>query len=366
MTFNINKGRQGKRFLLVVNFIFLVAFIMNNICYANANKISQNLDNQAQVKIAFITYDPPLSMRLPNGQPAGYLIEFWQLWAETVGVSIEWIGGSYEENIQAIKSGRADFQAGLFDSARRRLWADFSIPITQIRTAIYFLPEMYKGQKLSATDTPSVSVGKFSFQEQFLRKNYPNIKIHPFENARLAINELINKKVDAIVAEVPYMNANLGLLGMQGAFAISSQHFLNNTVHSMFLKSHVELKRFVDLGIRRIPLKKIQQLERKWFQDEPSYFTKLINAKVPNLNLNQLDWLKKHPSLSIGISTDLPPFEFLDQQGQYRDIGAEYIHRIEAMLGIELNPKLDLNWSQVLLAIKHGQIDSASDGSKNS
>ncbi len=310
-----------------------------------------------ELTIAFIDNDPPLSTRLPNGEPAGYLVEFWQLWAETNGISIEWVGGNYEDNIELLKSGKADFQAGLFRSEKRKQWADFSLPITQIRTAIYFLPESYHGQRLSASETPIVAVGKYSYQENILKKTYPNIQLFSFENGRIAISAMLDSQVDAIIAEVPYMNAQLGLLGIQGALTMSDQVFSENTEHAMFLKSRAELKALINNGIKEIPLNAILDLEKKWFQDEPSYFKTLLNPFVPSLTLSQIDWLKNHKVLSIGISTDLPPFEFIDKEGSYEGIGAEYIKRIETMLAVQFQYESDLNWNQVLSAIKAGKID---------
>src|SRR5512133_792713 len=69
---------------------------------------------------------PPFSYLDRNHQPQGILIDFWNLWAKKSGVEISFVLTSFEKSIDLVKSGEADFHCGIFSSAQRSQYLDFS------------------------------------------------------------------------------------------------------------------------------------------------------------------------------------------------------------------------------------------------
>ena len=72
---------------------------------------------------------------------------------------------------------------------------------------------------------------------------------------------------------------------------------------------------------------------------------------------NEQQWLKDHPELLLGIDTTWPPFEFRDQEGNYKGLAADYIQLISDRLGITFKPVAAPSWSEVLEQTKEGKID---------
>ena len=68
-------------------------------------------------------------------------------------------------------------------------------------------------------------------------------------------------------------------------------------------------------------------------------------------------WLKEHPELLLGIDTTWPPFEFLNAQGIYTGLAADYVNLITNQLGVSVKQVAASNWSEVLEQTKDGKLD---------
>ena len=60
--------------------------------------------------------------------------------------------------------------------------------------------------------------------------------------------------------------------------------------------------------------------------------TVIAGAEI--LNEEERGWLKEHPVIRFTPDPSFPPFEFFDEQGQFRGIAADYIDLIQKKLNI--------------------------------
>jgi len=338
--------------------MFLVLFCL--LAVANFNVAAKDVNNDPSLhplKIAVINNDPPFSMVLSNGQMAGYLVDTWRLWSKRTGRTIIFVPGDHFQTIDSLRSGNADTQAGLFINHQRKKWADFSISIAKVRTGVYFSSNRLKSLSLAQMGDHKIAVGAGSYQESFLRSQYPKLNIEPFVDGQAVINQLIDGDVSAVVAEIPFMNAELGSMGLRGSLILGAENISSNTVHAVVRKGEVALLEIINTGFKGISLSKFVDLERKWFPEEASYFVERLNQKVPLLNIAEQEWLSLHPKLTIGVSSDFLPFESLDQFGQYSGISSEYLDFISGKLKLEFKPMQGLKWTEIMNKIKLGEID---------
>ena len=69
------------------------------------------------------------------------------------------------------------------------------------------------------------------------------------------------------------------------------------------------------------------------------------------------EWLSKHPKLRLGVDPAWPPFEFIDENGNYAGVGSGFIDAISDRLKIKMTPIPGLTWTQVIEKAKAGEID---------
>ena len=80
-------------------------------------------------------------------------------------------------------------------------------------------------------------------------------------------------------------------------------------------------------------------------------------AAALTLSEEERNWLDEHPVLRLGVDASWPPFEFVDEQGQYRGLAADYIALIEKRLSVKVEVTTQPSWGEVLNLAKAGKLD---------
>lgn len=78
-----------------------------------------------------------------------------------------------------------------------------------------------------------------------------------------------------------------------------------------------------------------------------------------NLTSEQINWLEKNKPLKLGVDHHFAPYEWLDEDGQYIGIAADYFSLLEQRLGVKIIPQVstEQSWSDVLKAAQSGAFD---------
>lgn len=79
---------------------------------------------------------------------------------------------------------------------------------------------------------------------------------------------------------------------------------------------------------------------------------------VIELSAAEVEWLKRHPIINIGIDEDYLPLEGLNEKGDYVGIGAEYAKILQQSLPIRFSVVKGVPWSELEEKIKNGEIDA--------
>ncbi len=83
----------------------------------------------------------------------------------------------------------------------------------------------------------------------------------------------------------------------------------------------------------------------------------IFNSSRSDYSTEELIYLKNNPTLTIGNDINWPPFEFVDEQGRYAGMAAEYMGWVAKELNLKITPVKDKLWSQVMSDIKAGHLD---------
>jgi len=71
----------------------------------------------------------------------------------------------------------------------------------------------------------------------------------------------------------------------------------------------------------------------------------------------EIEFIKTHPVITIGVDPGFVPFEFIDGNGNYVGITADYLKLISEKVGIEMRVAKNLGWSEVYDLAVEGKID---------
>ena len=97
-----------------------------------------------------------------------------------------------------------------------------------------------------------------------------------------------------------------------------------------------------------ISQKEFNQLNMKQF---------VFNMSQYAYTVEELAYLAEHPVIKLANDIDWEPFEFIDKNGRYRGIAADYFALLGQKLGVQFEAQKNLSWDDVLSQAKAGQLE---------
>ncbi len=91
--------------------------------------------------------------------------------------------------------------------------------------------------------------------------------------------------------------------------------------------------------------------ELAWLQAHP--------AAAPPLELSdeEIAWLADHPVIQVAVDPNWAPVEFIDEHGDLQGVSADYLERLESLLGVRFEAAQDITWSEGLRRVRDGKLD---------
>jgi ABC-type amino acid transport substrate-binding protein len=78
------------------------------------------------------------------------------------------------------------------------------------------------------------------------------------------------------------------------------------------------------------------------------------------LNTEEEQWLKDHPVISVGIDQNFAPFEYIDENKEFKGISADYLLELERILHVKFDIVKDKSWKEITKMIQDGSLDMLS------
>jgi len=91
-----------------------------------------------------------------------------------------------------------------------------------------------------------------------------------------------------------------------------------------------------------------------------------LQEKHSNLDFTPEEqaWLQAHPVIRVGIDRDFAPYEWIDANGNYVGLSADYIALVEQRLGVKLDIVKDKSWAEMLEMAQRGELDMIANANK--
>ncbi|SCA56568.1 exported hypothetical protein [Candidatus Terasakiella magnetica] len=314
---------------------------------------SQNADATI---IAIDSNYPPLSTIGIDGSPQGLMIDIWKEWAKVTGRKIEFKPSSWSETLNNLRTGEADIHFGLFKTEDRQQWLSFSTPFQSIQTGLFTKSDFADETTLQKLSGHSVGAIQGTYQAEFVKEKYPAIHFQEQNDRSEYILSLMRGEIDAIVEEVPTIEAGFARYGLNGAIK-RQENLFENLVFAGVRKDNPSLLKVVNDGLSSIPIEKLEQIEARWFSNPSDrYFTR--QNKDVGLTQQEIDWIKSNPVISIAATPDWPPFEWRDDAGKHKGILADFIKATAEKVGLKTTPVFG-PWIELTDKLKNKEIDVA-------
>ncbi len=280
---------------------------------------------------------PPLTFINAEGEPAGLFVDMWKLWAEKTGQKIAFLPSAWQESLENLKNGAADIHSGLALTPEREQWMSFSQAIYENQFHLFF--PVNQGKTLSVKELGGQKIGvvRNSSQEEWLRKNHPDIELVRFSSTEEAILSARAGKVRAVADSWLSTSADIMRLGLAGEFECGKNMLYTKTFHSAVRKENTQLIALIDKGFDAISHQELADIEKRWipYPEKRYYHT---DTKRIRLSAAEEAWLRKNKSVKIAMPDSLEPLSFADEYGQLLGIIPDYLNILSNRTGIKFEP----------------------------
>ncbi len=300
---------------------------------------------------------PPLTIVDQIGEPRGLLIDMWREWSKATSTPVEFRVLDWPDTIESVRNGDVDIHSGLFKSSQRSEILDFSDPIHEIKTGLFFRAS----DQLVALDDlngEKVAVVEGVYQHDYLLENYPGILTVSYPDYQDTVFALLKSDVRAVLSEVPSMQTALARNSLQGAIKRHPDLVFSNQVLAAVGKGRMDLLEKVNEGYRSIPTENLAQIERRWFSDPADHFYVGSDGQL-SFTAEEEAWLSNNSIIRLAVTNFIKPVDIIDDQGGYTGLNADLITLLNNKLGINIVPEFQSAWSEVVERTMDGRVDGA-------
>ncbi|MDC7239737.1 MAG: transporter substrate-binding domain-containing protein, partial [Spirochaetales bacterium] len=213
----------------------------------------------------------------------------------------------------------------------------------------------YRGvPPLSSLENETIAVIAGSPQEEWLASEYPAAELVPFSDYRAMTDALDRGEVSAMAGWVLSIEQ-----------LIAGNMLQNRISRSGTVGERMDLYAAVppgspaagnlNRGLRNLTRADWNLAESVWIQNPRNRIYGEENDLY--LSSEEEQWIEDHPVVAIGIDPGFVPFEFIDDNGAYRGLAADYVALLEDMIGIQFRVVPDLTWDEAQNLASAGEID---------
>ena len=313
--------------------------------------------------------NPPKIFTDKDGQVRGIFPDILQRIAADEGWRLVYVPGTWEECLQRLESGGIDIMVDVAFSKKRAEKYSFNAETVFINWGVLYTRKDLTIDSFLDLQNRTVAVMKGSIHtegdegiKEICSRFDISCRFVEVENYRQVFQLL-----DSGQADIGVVNRLFGNLYGQD-FKLNKSSIIFNPRHLKFAfpkhgRHTAELIEAIDRRLRKLK----QDPASVYYRAIDFYLSGANGEGMPPakrsagrvaLTRREQAWLKEHPLIRVGYDPDFPPLEFLDEQGKYTGIGADYLSLLQQHLGIEFQivPAIK-NWTQTVEMAKARQLD---------
>ena len=309
------------------------------------------LRDHPKVRIGMMDAWPPMNFVDETGTPQGIGVDFIQVLNRRLKGILTLEAGSFEKNFERVKHRKLDALMDITPTKDREPFFHFTIPYLTIPHVIVGRRDgpHFKSEKDLKGKTVALERGYYNVQ--YLHENFPEVRTKQYDSTSEALDAVFRGEADAYAgnrAAVTYLIekeliANLRVMGRMEKPPV----VLTIGVR----RDWPVLAGILDRAMVSITHEEVRGIHRKWLEKMEDVKTSL------NLTPGERAWLRDHPVLRLGYDTDWPPVEYVDSKGRFVGMSADFMSKLNKIIGITIKPTKPQSWQTTMEEIKKGSLD---------
>jgi arginine/lysine/histidine/glutamine transport system substrate-binding/permease protein len=249
---------------------------------------------------------PPFEFQQNGGELQGFSIDLMKAIATAANFQIDFQSLPFDGIIPALQAKTVDVAiSSITITQERSKTVDFSRPYFKAGLAIAIRTDNQEINSFESLQNKKIAV-QIGTTGAETAKTVPGVQVSSFDSAPLALQELLNGNVDAVINDAPVTLYAINTGNLQGIKVI--QQLLTEEFYGIATAKNSPYLSLINQGLTKV-LKtgNYQQIYQKWFKSTPPVLpekTLFANQKAPNVNSLGLI-LQSLPNLLTGVLVTL-------------------------------------------------------------
>jgi polar amino acid transport system substrate-binding protein len=315
------------------------------------------LSQHPRIDIGVMDAWPPMDFIDDRGNASGIGVDVINALNRRLGGVLHPYPASWNELYSAVNEKRLPALMGITPTAEREDHFLFTDPYLTIPHVIVTKADHSPVQRISNLSGKQIAIEKNFMVGRFLAERYPAIGLLEYDNTSDALDAVSRGEADAYIgnrAVVLYLIEHELISNLK----IQSKIDESVSINAIGVRNDWPLLRdILQKALSTLTHKELRSILKKWVPSAEEREQAYAGSNQLQLTPQEKAWLAQHKEIRIGIDPYWEPIEFIDEQGKYRGISADFLSRIQDMLGVEFTYSTSLSWSQVMAGAKAGEID---------
>ncbi len=298
---------------------------------------------------------PPFDF-VKDGKPTGYSNDLVRLAALKIGLPIKFVSGlTWAELVEKFKKGEIDVLPAVYKTPIREKEMSFTRYYAVNPSVLIGHEKKPEIRSIESLSGKNLAVVEGFATNILIKEKHPKIKQIQFKNMLEALKAVSLGKADAFVGNFGVishiLNENL-IPNIRVVDEVSLGDPEATNLHMAVLKEQVVLRDIIQKGLDDITETELSALRTTWLG------LGLIKKQSPKIKLTNEEkaWLKKHPEITLGFTSIIPPLVIESENGKHSGILVDIYDEVESLTGIKVNLELDA-WVSTIQKVKDGKID---------
>ncbi|MGL1890546.1 MAG: transporter substrate-binding domain-containing protein [Spirochaetaceae bacterium] len=314
----------------------------------------QFLKDHNVVKVSNEMDWPPFDF-VRDGVPTGYSIEYVELLAKKLGITVEWVNGyTWAELLQMVKNREIDLVHSVAITEDRKVYLNFSDNILKTPRALFKKKGTPPIKDLSDMNGRSIAVIEGYTIHTYLMENYPEIELVIAQGALEALTFVLYDKADVFLDRLPVINYLLkenNISDIEFASLTGDDTLDAGKLHVGVRSDWVGFEDILNKAINSLTKDEVNSIGEKW-----GFVDNEIEESRIQISQDEKRWIENNPVITVHNDKTWVPFDF-NKSGRPQGYSVDYIKLLANIIGIKVQFSTEHRWNETKGAILENKVD---------
>jgi two-component system sensor histidine kinase/response regulator len=294
---------------------------------------------------------PPFNFA-ENGTPQGLSIDYMNMLAKKMGVTVEYVTGpTWNEFLNMIKAKELDIMLNIVKTEDRLKYILYTPPYTRNPNVIVSLADATHYESAAQLNGKTVAMPKGFYHEEILKKHFPEIKRMPVKDVLESLKAVMYGKAAATIAEVSVAQDIIARNMLTGLRLSGELDFGDPDLANLRIGIRNDwpiLQSILNKAMDSVTPGEMNQIQQKWLAASTKAAAGTTPRVVLDLSPAEEKWLEANKKVRVMVGS-WPPFHSLED-GKPEGLALDYVRTI--LKGVGLEPEfIPIGWSDALTSI---------------